>query len=330
MNNTAENNSKNSNDINENSKSLRKLSVVVSVYNEEKALREFYKETNKILEQIKKSGWEHELIFVNDGSADNSLSILEELAKEDHDVKLISFSRNFGHEAAMIAGIDHSTGDGIICMDADLQHPPECIPQIIEKFSADYEVINMVRTKNKSAGLVKNITSSGFYWLINHISDVHFEPNASDFFAISSHVAQVLKDNYREKVRFLRGYVQNVGFKKTNIEYEARARVAGESKYSIKKLFIFSINTILCFSNMPLKLGIYAGVFSAALGVLVMVYTLCTRQGAPSGYATIVVLLCFMFAMMFLLIGIIGEYIAILFTELKDRPVYIVEKTENM
>ena len=330
MNNTAENNSKNSNDINENSKSLRKLSVVVSVYNEEKALREFYKETNKILEQIKKSGWEHEFIFVNDGSADNSLSILEELAKEDHDVKLISFSRNFGHEAAMIAGIDHSTGDGIICMDADLQHPPECIPQIIEKFSAGYEVINMVRTKNKSAGLVKNITSSGFYWLINHISDVHFEPNASDFFAISSHVAQVLKDNYREKVRFLRGYVQNVGFKKTNIEYEARARVAGESKYSIKKLFIFSINTILCFSNMPLKLGIYAGVFSAALGVLVMVYTLCTRQGAPSGYATIVVLLCFMFAMMFLLIGIIGEYIAILFTELKDRPVYIVEKTENL
>ena len=330
MNNTAENNSKNSNDINENSKSLRKLSVVVSVYNEEKALREFYKETNKILEQIRKSGWEHELIFVNDGSSDNSLSILEELAKEDHDVKLISFSRNFGHEAAMIAGIDHSTGDGIICMDADLQHPPECIPKIIEKFDAGYEVINMVRTKNESAGLIKNITSSGFYWLINHISDVHFEPNASDFFAISRHVAQVLKDNYREKVRFLRGYVQNVGFKKTNIEYEARARVAGESKYSIKKLFIFSINPILCFSNMPLKLGIYAGVFSAALGVLVMVYTLCTRQGAPSGYATIVVLLCFMFAMMFLLIGIIGEYIAILFTELKDRPVYIVEKTENM
>lgn len=330
MNNTAENNSKNSNDINENSKSLRKLSVVVSVYNEEKALGEFYKETNKILEQIKKSGWEHELIFVNDGSKDHSLDILEELAGMDKNVKIVSFSRNFGHEAAMIAGIDYSTGDGIICMDADLQHPPECIPKIIEKFDAGYEVINMVRTKNESAGLIKNITSSGFYWLINHISDVHFEPNASDFFAISRHVAQVLKDNYREKVRFLRGYVQNVGFKKTNIEYEARARVAGESKYSIKKLFIFSINTILCFSNMPLKLGIYAGVFSAALGVIVMLYTLFTRQGAPSGYATIVVLLCFMFAMMFLLIGIIGEYIAILFTELKDRPVYIVEKTENL
>lgn len=305
----------------------RLLSVVVSVYNEEKALEEFYKETTKIL---KATGWAYELIFVNDGSSDESQSLLEQLAAADPSAKIISFSRNFGHEAAMIAGLDYSRGEVIICMDADLQHPPECIPVILERFTEGYEVINMVRTRNRTAGLVKNITSSGFYWLINHISDVHFESNASDFFAISRHVAQVLKDNYREKVRFLRGYVQNVGFKKTTIEYEARARVAGESKYSIKKLFIFSINTILCFSNMPLKLGIYAGIFSALLGFLVMIYTLCTRRGAPSGYATIVVLICFMFAMMFLIIGIIGEYIAILFTELKDRPIYIVDKTKNI
>lgn len=305
----------------------RMLSVVVSVYNEEKALEEFYRETTDILKSI---DWDYELIFVNDGSADQSQSILESLALSDQRVKVVSFSRNFGHEAAMIAGLDYSRGDGIICMDADLQHPPECIPIILDRFKEGYEVISMVRTKNKTAGIVKNITSSGFYWLINHISDVHFEANASDFFAVSRHVVQVLKDNYREKVRFLRGYVQNVGFKKTTIEYEARARVAGESKYSIKKLFIFSINTILCFSNMPLKLGIYAGIFSALLGFLVMIYTLCTRRGAPSGYATIVVLICFMFAMMFVIIGIIGEYIAILFTELKDRPIYIVDKTKNM
>ena len=304
----------------------RLLSVVVSVYNEEKALEDFYREATGVLKGI---AWEYELIFVNDGSGDQSLSILERLAAGDSNVKVVSFSRNFGHEAAMIAGLDYSRGDGIICMDADLQHPPECIPGILECFERGYEVINMVRTRNKTAGLVKNITSSGFYWLINHISDVHFEANASDFFAISRHVAQVLKENYREKVRFLRGYVQNVGFKKTTIEYEARARVAGESKYSIKKLFVFSINTILCFSNMPLKLGIYAGRFSALLGLLVMIYTLFTRRGAPSGYATIVVLICFMFAMMFVIIGIIGEYIAILFTELKDRPIYIVDRTEN-
>lgn len=303
------------------------VSVVVSVYNEEKALEKFYSETVRILKGI---SWDWELVFVNDGSADRSLEILTRLSKEDKRVKVISFSRNFGHEAAMIAGLDYSRGDGIICMDADLQHPPECIPQILERFEAGYEVVNMVRTKNRTAGLVKNVTSAGFYWLINHIADVHFEPNASDFFAISRHVAQVLKDSYRERVRFLRGYVQNVGFRKTTIEYEARERVAGESKYSIRKLFVFSVNTILCFSNMPLKLGIFAGIFSALLGVAVMIYTLLTRQGAPSGYATIVVLICFMFAMMFIVIGIIGEYIAILFTELKDRPIYIVERTENM
>ena len=305
----------------------RTISVVVSVYNEEKALEDFFRETSRVLEE---TGWDWELIFVNDGSADKSLSVLKGLAAQDKRVKLVSFSRNFGHEAAMIAGMDFSSGEVVVCMDADLQHPPACIPEILKKREEGYEVISMVRTKNRTAGLIKNITSSGFYWLINHISDVHFEPNASDFFAVSRRVAQVMRENYRERVRFLRGYVQNVGFKRTTIEYEAGVRVAGESKYSLKKLFAFSIKTILCFSNMPLKLGIYTGIFSALLGVAVMVYTLFTRQGAPSGYATIVVLLCFMFAMMFVLIGIIGEYIAILFTELKDRPIYIVEETENM
>lgn len=303
------------------------LSVVVSVYNEEEALEQFYRETKKVLDQIH---WEYELLFVNDGSRDRSLEILHELSSQDSRVKVISFSRNFGHEAAMIAGIDHGTGDGLICMDADLQHPPSCIPKIIEKFEAGYEVISMVRTKNDSAGWFKNMASAAFYRLINVLSDVKFESNASDFFAISHRVARVLKDNYREKVRFLRGYVQNVGFQKTTIEYEARARVAGESKYSIRKLFAFSVNTILCFSNLPLKLGIFAGIFAAALGLIVMIYTLLTRGGAPSGYATIVVLICFMFSILFVIIGIIGEYIAILFSELKDRPIYIVSETRNI
>lgn len=305
----------------------KKLSVVVSVYNEEEALEQFYRETKKVLDQIH---WEYELLFVNDGSRDRSLEILYELSSRDSRVKVISFSRNFGHEAAMIAGIDHGTGDGLICMDADLQHPPSCIPKIIEKFEAGYEVISMVRTKNDSAGWFKNMASAAFYRLINVLSDVKFESNASDFFAISHRVARVLKDNYREKVRFLRGYVQNVGFQKTTIEYEARARVAGESKYSIRKLVAFSVNTILCFSNLPLKLGIFAGVFAAALGLIVMIYTLLTRGGAPSGYATIVVLICFMFSILFVIIGIIGEYIAILFSELKDRPIYIVSETRNI
>ena len=303
------------------------LSVVVSVYNEKEALPMFYETAKPILDAL---SWDYELVFVNDGSQDGSLEVLKAFAKSDERVKVVSFSRNFGHEAAMIAGIDYARGDGIVCMDADLQHPPEILERIVAKLDEGYGVISMVRTRNTSAGLVKNITSSAFYRLINTMSDMKFEPNASDFFAISGQAAAVLKENYREKVRFLRGYVQNIGFKKTVIEYEANDRVAGKSKYSIRKLFAFSMNTIMCFSNLPLRLGIYAGIFAALTGAAMVVYTLCTRKGAPSGYATIVIVNCFMFAVLFLIVGIIGEYIAILFSELKDRPIYIVEETENM
>ena len=303
------------------------LSVVVSVYNEEQALPMFYQAAKPVLDGL---SWDYELLFVNDGSRDGSPEILKELAARDDHVKVVGFSRNFGHEAAMIAGIDYAAGDGIVCMDADLQHPVACLPEIVKKLEEGCGIVTMARTRNHSAGVVKNITSSDFYRLINTLSDVKFEPNASDFFAISRQAAEVLRRNYREKVRFLRGYVQNIGFKRATIFYEARERAAGESKYSIRKLFAFSINTILCFSNLPLKLGIYAGGMAALMGIVVMVYTLCTRQGAPSGYATIVILNCFMFAVLFLIIGIIGEYIGILFNELKDRPIYIVEETENI
>ncbi len=302
------------------------LSVVVSVYNEKEALPMINETAKPILDAL---SWDYELVFVNDGSQDGSLEVLKAFAKSDERVKVVSFSRNFGHEAAMIAGIDYARGDGIVCMDADLQHPPEILERIVAKLDEGYGVISMVRTRNTSAGLVKNITSSAFYRLINTMSDMKFEPNASDFFAISGQAAAVLKENYREKVRFLRGYVQNIGFKKTVIEYEANDRVAGKSKYSIRKLFAFSMNTIMCFSNLPLRLGIYAGIFAALTGAAMVVYTLCTRKGAPSGYATIVIVNCFMFAVLFLIVGIIGEYIAILFSELKDRPIYIVEETEN-
>ena len=307
------------------------ISVVVSVYNEELVLREFYQETGAVLKALPED-WDYELLFVNDGSRDKSLQILRELAEQDPKVKVVNFSRNFGHEAAMIAGIDHATGDGIVCMDADLQHPPECIPQIIAKFEEGYEVISMARTRNKSAGLIKNITSAGFYAVINFLSDVKFQPNASDFFAMNRAAADVLRNNYREKVRFLRGYVQSVGFEKTVLEYEARPRFAGESKYSLKSLLKFSINTILCFSDLPLKLGIYSGICVAAFGLIMMIYTIWTwfHYGTPSGYATIVVLMSFMFAMLFVIVGIIGEYIAILFAEMKDRPIYIVKDTKNL
>lgn len=306
----------------------KKISIIVSVYNEEEVLFEFYRETIKVLLLIENP---YEIIFVNDGSVDGSRGILFKIAKDDENVKVVHFSRNFGHEAAMIAGIDNASGDYLVCMDADLQHPPTLLPEMLRKFESGYDIINMVRTVNKSAGIIKNITSSMFYKVINRLSDIHLVSNASDFFGISKRVADVLRNNYREKTRFLRGYVQNVGFNTVNIEYEARKRYAGESKYSIKKLFRFSMNTIMTFSNLPLKLGIYAGSMAAFLAIIMMIYTIVSfiRVGTPSGYATTICLICFMFSVLFFIVGIIGEYLGLILSEIKDRPIYIVEEKIN-
>ncbi|WP_274971117.1 glycosyltransferase family 2 protein [Lachnoanaerobaculum orale] len=306
----------------------KKISIIVSVYNEEEVLFEFYRETIKVLLLIDNP---YEIIFVNDGSVDGSRGILFKIAKDDENVKVVHFSRNFGHEAAMIAGIDNASGDYLVCMDADLQHPPTLLPEMLRKFESGYDIINMVRTVNKSAGIIKNITSSMFYKVINRLSDIHLVSNASDFFGISKRVADVLRSNYREKTRFLRGYVQNVGFNTVNIEYEARKRYAGESKYSIKKLFRFSMNTIMTFSNLPLKLGIYAGSMAAFLAIIMMIYTIVSfiRVGTPSGYATTICLICFMFSVLFFIVGIIGEYLGLILSEIKDRPIYIVEEKIN-
>lgn len=349
---------------------MKSFSIIVSVYNEEASLEKYFEacfsvlrdfcfmkrdnsdfselpleseKSNLLSEKEKSCGsgqkreeqgvkeYQAELLFVDDGSSDRSPLILDKLAAEYPDlVRVIHFSKNFGHEAAMTAGLDHAKGDFLIFMDADLQHPPKLIPEMLQKWEEGFSVVSMVRTKNSSAGLIKNISSSAFYFVLNRLSPLHFEANASDFFGISKEVQEVLIKYYREKVRYLRGYVQSVGFSKTKILYEAGERQGGASHYSIRKLLVFSKNTLLSFSNLPLRLGIFASVCSAVLGLLLLFYTLVTRKGAPSGYATIVVLLCFMFAVLFLVVGIIGEYIALLFEEIKDRPIYIVSEIKNL
>ncbi|MDR1764626.1 MAG: glycosyltransferase family 2 protein [Lachnospiraceae bacterium] len=331
------------------------VSVVVSVYDEEGALPAFYAEAKRVLGGIAhgaaggSSGgdtapqlqggiatvaahWSWELIFVNDGSRDASPGILDGFAAGDAHVKVVHFSRNFGHEAAMLAGIDYARGELIVCLDADLQHPPACITEILGKYLEGYQVITMVRMGNPDTSALKQWLSRAFYRLVNRLAGMSFEENASDFFAVGGKAAALLRGHYRDKVRFLRGYVQCLGFRKTAIPYTAARRVAGESKYSFRKLVRFGVNTIMCFSDLPLKLGIYAGAFAGALGVLMMVYTFVTwvMGATPSGYPTIIILMCFMFAILFLLVGIIGNYIAVLFEETKDRPIYIVDETRNL
>lgn len=304
---------------------MKKISLVVSVYNEELALQMFFDKAMEILPALT---WDYELLFVNDGSADRSLEILKGFAKESDHVRVVNFSRNYGHEAAMIAGVDYAQGDAVVCLDADLQHPLECIQPIIDAFEDGYNIVNMVRTKNQDAGWIKKVTSSAFYRVLNLLSPVKFQNNASDFFAFDSKVLKVMREEYREKIRFLRGFIQNVGFNKTTIEFEAASRVAGESKYSLKKLLQFSIHTLFSFSDMPLKLGVYTGVVTAVFGFILMIYTIVNKVlfNVPAGYSTIIVFMSFMFAMLMIIIGVIGEYIAILFTEIKDRPIYIVDE----
>lgn len=305
------------------------LSVVVSVYNEEDALPAFYRQVCHVL---KDCAWDHELIFVDDGSTDGSLALLKGFAEADPRVRILSFSRNFGHEAAMLAGIDHTQGDGVVCMDADLQHPPQSIPEIIEKLDAGFEVISMVRRQNAGAGPLKRLGSWLFYKMLNALSPVRFEPNFSDFFAVSRRVAQILRKDYREKVRYLRGFVQSVGFQKAVLEYRAPKRAAGQSKYSSGMRLGFAINVLCSFSDLPLKLGIYSGCAVGILGLIIMIYSIIVKfvSGAPSGYTTIVVALCFLFAVTLFVIGIIGQYISVLFSEIKDRPIYILSETVNL
>jgi len=257
--------------------------------------------------------------------------LLKGFAESNKKVKVVNFSRNFGHEAAMIAGVDYATGDGVVCMDADLQHPPESIPEIIEKFEEGYEVISMIRTENKDASFFGKIASSAFYKLLNLVSPIKFDANSSDFFAFTKQVGDVVRNEYREKIRYLRGFVQSVGFSKTTLEFVARKREAGQSKYNFRKLLRFALNTICSFSDMPLKLGLYSGGVVGFLGIILMIYSIIAKFvfEVPAGYTTIVVALCFLFAVTLMVIGIIGQYIGILFAEIKNRPIYIVKEVLN-
>lgn len=304
---------------------LELLSIVVSVYNEQDALELFEKTISTILKDLP---YKTEVLFVNDGSVDNSKTILNVLASKNKNIRVLHFSRNFGHEAAMIAGIDKAKGDAIICMDSDCQHPPACIPEMVETYLKGYDSISMVRTSRSDGKGLNKLSSKLFYKLLNKISPVNFHENASDFFLVSKAVASVLKNDFRERTRFLRGIIQIVGFNNTTLEYKAEDRLAGESKYSFYKLLVLSMSAIVSFSKIPLHLGLIAGIVFSFIsgGVSLYSFVMYLYGDVPPGYTTLVIFISFSFALMFFLIGIIGVYIGYLFEESKQRPIYIIEE----
>jgi polyisoprenyl-phosphate glycosyltransferase len=304
------------------------VSIVVSVYNEEEMIRLFWEDLNKVTCSNKDLFQNREVLFINDGSTDNSALLLDEISAGDSNVTVIHLSRNFGHEAAMYAGISYARGDAVICMDSDLQHPPSCLINMIEEFNRGVEVVTMKRKHGEDEGFIKRFASQIFYRIINGLSDSTFEPNASDFFLISKRVAGIVVEQYGERTRFLRGLIQTVGFKKTSLDYVSPGRQAGTSKYPISRLFFLSLSAIASFSHIPLRLGLGIGVLFGLFSFIIGAYSLVMHFfGDPwSGYTTIVVLLSLGFSLLFIIIGIIGEYIGYLFNEVKQRPLFITDR----
>lgn len=306
----------------------KKLCIVISVFNEEEVLPDFF---STLKESIDKLDFVTKLVFVNDGSMDNSGDLLDQLAIDYPNlVQVIHLSRNYGHEAAMIAGIDNSDGDALICMDADLQHPPSMIFEMIEAWNKGYQIVTMVRKRRGDGGL-KKFFGRLFYGILSKLSGIKFDSNASDFFLISSRVTSILKEDFRERTRFIRGYIQIMGFKKTSIPYEAPARGAGKSKYSMRKLYSLSTSAIATFSEAPLNISIFIGVLMALFSAIVGIYSLVMYfiDTPVTGYTTTIVLISFVSAIQLFVIGILGKYIGFLFNEVKKRPIYIVDKKSN-
>jgi len=303
-------------------------SVVASVFNEEESVKKFYESLSETLISLQ---IDYEIIFVNDGSTDNSLNILKEIAVSDSTVRIIDFSKNFGHEAAMIAGIDYASGEAVICMDSDLQHPPEKIPEMLQKKAEGFDIVNMVRTDRKDAGFLQKMNSKLFYKFINSISSVKFVENASDFFLISQKVCKLLRNDFRERTRFLRGIIQLAGFRKTTIQYVAIKRVAGKSKYSFFKLLKLSFTAISSFSKVPLQLGIVTGLIFSAMSLILILYSLIMwiLEKTIPGYTTLIIFMSAFAGIQLLVTGLIGQYISYVFDEVKGRPVYIVNDIYN-
>jgi glycosyltransferase involved in cell wall biosynthesis len=307
-----------------------KYSFVISVYNEEESLPIFSKELNDYLENKFKN--QYEIIWINDGSIDRSQQLLAELCQIKINNKLINFAQNFGHEMCMMCGIHYATGDAIIVMDADGQHPPASIDDLVQKFQQGDEIVLMVRQERLDSSFLRRTFTVLFYFLLRKLSGVSFEPNATDFFLISQKVKNYLQNNYPDRVRFLRGQLQVLNLKKSFTSFSAPNRIAGLSKYPLSKLFLFSFMCITSHSKVPLHLGLFLGVIMAAFSFIVMCFSLVMYLlgDPPPGYTTIVVLVSLMFSIQFILIGFIGIYIGHNFDEIKKRPHYSIDSSINI
>lgn len=300
------------------------VSIVVPCYNEAENLQDFQKELNKIAMQL---SVDFEVIFVNDGSKDQTLEIIKELSEKDNTVNYLSFSRNFGKEAAMLAGLQYAKGDAVIIMDADLQHPPRLIPSMLEKFLEGYDQVIAKRSR-KGESKTRSILSKIYYKVMNHIIEVDLEDGVGDFRLLSRKALSALL-SLKEYNRFSKGLFSWIGFKEYIIEYENVLRESGESKWTFSKLLNYGIDGVISFNNKPLRVSIYMGILITLVSIIyigVMLFQIMVNGIDVPGYFTTISAVLILGGIQLIFLGVVGEYIGRIYYEAKRRPIYIIEE----
>lgn len=310
---------------------MQTLSLIVPCLNEAAVIEASYERFKNMLDGL--SDFQSEIIFINDGSTDRTGNILSAIASNDNRVTVLHFSRNFGHQPAVTAGIHHCKSDFAVIIDADLQDPPELIPEILEKQKQEKaNVVYCVRQNRKGESFLKKISSKLFYRTLNSLSEVKFPLDTGDFRLIDRRVIEEFKQ-FREKGKYIRGIISWIGFKQVPFYYKREARFAGETKYPFRKMLHFAGTAMLYFSKKPLKLAIGLGSVTVLIGLLFAVWILLGKiygfTNAATGWSSIIMLVIFFGGVQLLTVGVLGQYIGILFDEVKDRPEYIIEKEEN-
>ena len=304
------------------------LSIIVPIYNEEQVIPELYRRLTGVMDEI---GVSWELVCVNDGSRDRSVEMLLDLHRADPRVKLIDFSRNFGHQIAITAGLDYAQGDAVVIIDADLQDPPEVIAEMLARWREGYEVVYAVRADRQGESFFKLLTANAFYRLLRSITDVNIPLDAGDFRLMDRQVVLTMR-TLRENHRFMRGLSSWVGYKQIGVEYQRAERFAGETKYPLRKMLRLTMDAITSFSYVPLRMATWFG-FTLAIvslvGVLITVGLRLSGNNAFYGQATTLVAVLLLGGIQLIFLGILGEYLGRIYDEVKERPLYIVARAHG-
>ncbi len=308
---------------------MESVSVVIPVYNEEANVQEAYRRCAAVFQESDN----FELVFVNDGSTDETIDRLREIAEQDRQVKIISFSRNFGHQMAVTAGLDYASGAAVVVIDGDLQDPPELIPKMIDMWQQGYQVVYARRKSRKGDSFFKRGTAFLFYRIMRALTATDIPVDTGDFRLMDRSVVDVLID-MRERSRFIRGLVAWVGFKQIGVDFERHERLSGETKYPFVKMLRFALNGIISFSDKPLKIASYMGLVSAFIGIMMILWGLYSKffrpeSTIPAGWASVFIAVLFLGGIQLFTIGIIGEYLSRIYDESKSRPLYIVSELIN-